>query len=148
MLAIKLAFLKNGTWRHALVLFLAALLTAGFWSSRMDWDPEMRLWRAIGDVSLVFMLHALVVGPLAKIWSATTVFRPWRRETGIWCALLALVHTLLVFDGWFRWDLMRSEASGVIGAEARRYPGLPQSHSQILRCAVTELDHRANKCWQ
>lgn len=93
--------------RHALVLCAAALLTVGFWSSRMDWDPEMRLWRAVGDASLVLMLHALIVGPLAKAWPTAARLRAWRRETGIWCAVLALIHTLLVFDGWFRWDLMR-----------------------------------------
>ena len=80
---------SNAAWRHVLVLGFAALLAIGFWSSRMDWDPTMRLWRAVGDVSLVLMLHALVVGPLAKIWPATTVFRTWRRETGIWAAITA-----------------------------------------------------------
>ena len=155
MSAIKLAFLENGTWRHALVLFLAALLAAGFWSSRMDWDPEMRLWRAIGDVSLVFMLHALVVGPLAKIWSATTVFRPWRRETGIWCALFALVHTLLVFDGWFRWDLMRMLGFDFIpelGRMARVEPGFGLSNlvglaglAWLLILCATSFDRAVKK---
>ena len=142
-------------WRHALVLFLAALLAAGFWSSRMDWDPEMRLWRAIGDVSLVFMLHALVVGPLAKIWSATTVFRPWRRETGIWCALLALVHTLLVFDGWFRWDLMRMlgfDFIPALGRVARVEPGFGLSNlvglvglAWLLILCATSFDRAVKK---
>ena len=40
----------------------------------MGWDPEMRLWRAVGDVSLVLMLHALAVEPLAKVWRASTGF--------------------------------------------------------------------------
>ena len=137
------------------MLGFAALLAIGFWSSRMDWDPTMRLWRAVGDVSLVLMLHALVVGPLAKIWPATTVFRTWRRETGIWAAITALVHTLLVFDGWFRWDLMRMlgfDFIAELGRVARIEPGFGLSNlvglvalAWLLILCATSFDRAIKK---
>ena len=137
------------------MLGVAALLTAGFWSSRMDWDPEMRLWRAVGDVSLVLMLHALLVGPLAKSWPASTRFRPWRRETGIWSAIFALIHTLLVFDGWFRWDLMRMlgfDFIAALGRTARIEPGFGLSNlvglvglAWLLILAATSFDRAVRK---
>lgn len=94
-------------WRHVSVLVVSAAVFAVFWFGRLDWSAEMRLWRAIGDASLILLLFALAVGPLARVWRPAEALLSWRRETGIWFAVLALAHTLLVFDGWFRWDLMR-----------------------------------------
>ena len=147
--------LRHGVGRHAVVLGVAVLLTAGFWISRMDWDPEMRLWRAIGDTSLVLMLHALIVGPMARVLPASRGFRPWRRETGIWTAILALVHTLLVFDGWFQWDLTRMLGFDFIeqlGRIARVEPGFGLSNlvgliglAWLLILAATSFDTAVRK---
>ena len=146
---------ESSFWRHALVFGVGVLLTAGFWSSRMDWDPEMRLWRAVGDTSLMLMLHALAVGPLAKAWPGSKVFRPWRRETGIWSAIFALIHTLLVFDGWFRWDLMRMlgfDYIAELGRVARVEPGFGLSNliglvglAWLLILASTSFDRAMRK---
>lgn len=122
---------SRGAVRHLTVLAVSVVLTAGFWFTRLDWDPEMRLWRAIGDASLLLLLHALLAGPLARVWPATTGFRSWRRETGIWSTGLALAHTVLVFDGWFRWDLLRMLGFDYIpqlGRLARIEPGFGLSN--------------------
>ncbi len=67
----------------------------------------MRLWRAIGDTSFILLLLLLLLGPMSRYSRALTKLLPWRRELGIWFAILAIAHTLLVLDGWVRWDWMR-----------------------------------------
>lgn len=96
------------TWlhRHALVAVLSVLVSFPFWMGRPNWDPEMRLWRAIGDGSFVLLFATLAIGPLARHWRVATRMLPWRRELGIWYTVLALVHTLLILDGWVRWEWM------------------------------------------
>lgn len=92
--------------RHGLALAIALILTAFFWLSRMDWDPEMRTWRAIGDASWLLLWFSLVVGPAARLWKGMKALVPWRREAGVWFGVLALAHGLLVWNGWARWDVM------------------------------------------
>ena len=93
--------------KHTVVMAISAALTLPFWYGRLDWDPEMRLWRAIGDASFVLLLLLLLLGPLSRYSLALARLLPWRRELGIWFAILAIAHTLLVLDGWVRWDWMR-----------------------------------------
>ena len=102
-----LMFIQNLLIRHLIVGLLALLLTLPFWFGRLDWDPEMRLWRAIGDGSFVLLFFTLAIGPVAKLWNPAARLVPWRRETGIWYGLLAFVHTYLIFSGWARWDWLR-----------------------------------------
>lgn len=142
--------MQSSAMRHVVVLGSAALLTAGFWATRMNWDQEMRLWRAVGDASLMLMLYSLMLGPMVRIWPAFVGFRLWRRETGIWSAILALIHTLLVFDGWFRWDLARMLGFDFImalGRTARVEPGFGLSNlvglvglAWLLILAATSFD--------
>ena len=88
-------------------MILSAALTLPFWYGRLDWDSEMRLWRAIGDASFMLLLLLLLLGPLSRYSRSLVKLLPWRRELGIWFAILAIAHTLLVLDGWVRWDWMR-----------------------------------------
>jgi len=97
----------NIYYRHAITAALSALITLPFWYGRLDWDVEMRLWRAIGDASFILLFLALALGPMARFSRAIASLLPWRRELGIWFTILALVHTLLVLNGWVRWDWMR-----------------------------------------
>ena len=99
---MKRVFLKN-----VIVGLCGALLSYAFWLTRPDWDPEMRFWRAVGDASLLLLYLALVVGPLARLWPRAGRLLVLRRELGIWFGVLALVHTVLILDGWARWDVMR-----------------------------------------
>ncbi len=120
----------------------SAAIFAVFWFSRLEWTAEMRLWRAVGDASLVLLLFALAAGPLARLWGAAEALISWRRETGIWFAILALVHTLLVFDGWFRWDLARMmgyELIPQLGRVARIEPGFGLSNLVGLVAVVLAL---------
>lgn len=93
--------------RHGTVAVLGVMLAGLFWSTRMQWDPEMRLWRGIGDASAMLLFVSLAIGPIARLWSPAAGLVPWRRELGIWFAVLALIHTLLVLNGWIRWEALR-----------------------------------------
>lgn len=97
----------SGWLRHVAVAAFAALATFLFWRSRMEWDPEMRLWKAVGDASFVLFALAMLVGPLAVLWRPAARALRWRRALGIWFALLALLHAYLVWDGWARWSFSR-----------------------------------------
>ncbi len=100
-------FRKKPLLRHVFAGALAAVAAYLFWLSRPEWDPEMRLWRAFGDAGFVFFFFVLVIGPLARLLPSARRLIPWRREIGIWFAILALTHAVLVFDGWAKWDVMR-----------------------------------------
>jgi methionine sulfoxide reductase heme-binding subunit len=112
--------------RHLIVGVLAFLLVLPFWYGRLNWDPEMRLWRAIGDSSVLLLFATMSMGPLARLWSPAARLLPWRRETGIWFGITAFVHTYLVLDGWVRWELARFfgyEFIPQLGRLARLEPG-------------------------
>lgn len=117
--------------RHLIVVCLAAAVSAPFWYGRLDWDPEMRLWRSVGDGSFLLLFLALAIGPATRIWPVLRPVLPWRRELGIWFAVLAIAHTLLVLDGWIRWDWMRFfgyEFLNQFGRYARVEPGFGLSN--------------------
>ena len=104
----------------------ACLLLLGFWASRPEWSPEMRLWKAVGDAAVVLLLVSLAIGPLARLWRPAGRLVPWRRQLGIWAAVVALAHSLLVIDGWARWSIRRFlgfEFIPQLGREARLEPG-------------------------
>ena len=112
--------------RNLGVLTLGTALTAAFWFGRMDWDPEMRTWRAFGDTSIVLLFASLTLGPLAKLSRPTARMLPWRRELGVWCTVTALVHAILVMMWWVDWDLgrlMGYEYIAELGRTARLEPG-------------------------
>lgn len=93
--------------RHLIVAGAAVVLSALFWAARPDWDAEMRLWKAVGDAAYVLLLATLVVGPLARLATPARSWLRWRRQLGIWFALTALLHAVLILNGWARWGLRR-----------------------------------------
>ena len=97
----------NTLQRHVIVGALAFGLALPFWYGRLDWDPEMRFWRAVGDSSFLLLIFTLAIGPLAKLKPGFAKWVPWRREAGIWFGLMAFFHTFLVWHGWARWDIWR-----------------------------------------
>jgi len=97
----------NTALKHLIVAIFSAAIALPFWYGRLDWDSEMRLWRTIGDASVILLLLVLLLGPLSRHIKPLTKWLHWRRELGIWFGILALAHTLLVLDGWVRWDWMR-----------------------------------------
>ena len=112
--------------RHVVVAALAAALVGLFWSTRPTWDGEMRLWKAVGDAAFVLLLIALTLGPAARLARPFTRLLPWRRQLGIWFALVAALHGVLVVHGWARWSLRRFlgyEMVPQLGREVRLEPG-------------------------
>lgn len=98
---------KNPVGRHAAAAVLAVLLVYIFWLSRPEWSPDMRLWRAVGDASFILLFAVLAVGPLARLWDNARGLLPWRRELGIWFAIMAAIHAFLIFQGWALWNITR-----------------------------------------
>lgn len=117
---------RSAIFRHASVAIASAALVAGFWLGRMDWDPEMRTWRAFGDASIMLLFITLALGPVVRLWRPIGRALPWRRETGVWSAITALVHAVLILDGWVDWEwgrLLGYEFIPQLSRVARIEPG-------------------------
>lgn len=128
--------------RNAGVVFLSALLFALFWFGRMEWDPGMRAWRAFGDTSILLLFASLALGPLARLWRPAARSLPWRRELGVWCAVMAVVHTILVLVWWVKWDwgrLLGYEFIPELGRTARMEPGFGLANLMGLVAVVWVL---------
>ena len=82
--------------RHLFAGLVAVLFVYLFWLSRPELSFNVRLWRALGDTAFSFLFITLIIGPLAKLWKPTLRLVSWRREAGIWFALLALSHFVRV----------------------------------------------------
>ncbi|MFP5335741.1 MAG: ferric reductase-like transmembrane domain-containing protein [Actinomycetes bacterium] len=112
--------------RHVGTSVLTLVLLLVFWASRPEWSPEMRLWRAVGDTAIVLLFASLALGPAARLSSRAGRLLPWRRPVGVWAALAAALHALLVLNGWARWSVRRLlgyEFLPELGREARLEPG-------------------------
>jgi len=97
----------NWKIRHLLVMILAAIGTYAFLESRASWS-EMHRWnRAVGDMSLVMIAVSMAIGPLSRLVPRLRTAIPWRREFGIYGVLLAIIHTVIILDGWVVWDFAR-----------------------------------------
>ena len=93
--------------RHSVVGLIGALLTYLFWLSRPELVAEMRFWRAVGDASLIFLYVTLALGPATRFLPSISMFLPYRRELGVWFGIFAIVHTIIIFDGWVQWDVFQ-----------------------------------------
>ncbi len=93
--------------RHLVMLLIAVLGSYAFYESRPQWSDMHRFNRAIGDMSLMLVALCMVIGPLARLFPKMRFAVPWRRESGIYGVLLAVVHTIIILAGWVQWDLIR-----------------------------------------
>ena len=112
--------------RHLGAAGIAVASFAAFWASRPQWSWDMRLWKAVGDAALVLLLLTMAIGPLARLWRKAGRALPFRRELGVWFAVVATVHTVLILNGWARWSmarLMGFEFVPQLGRTARMEPG-------------------------
>lgn len=138
--------------KHLIAVLLAGLLIYLFLASRPQWSLEHRIWRATGDASLILLYLALLAGPLARFWPkvAAPLLR-YRRELGIWSGLLALLHTILILDGWVRWDAMRFlgyEFVPELGRLARMEPGFGLSNLiGLVALAITLMLVATSSDW-
>lgn len=99
--------LRSARWRHVTTLVLAVLLVYLFGAVHGQWSPMHRWNRATADASLLLLTLTMVIGPVARLLPRLRLLVPLRREFGIYTVLLALIHTLIIFDGWLEWDLAR-----------------------------------------
>lgn len=125
--AAAVAVRRRQRWvRHGVAAVTAGGLVGLFWWSRPAWVPEMRLWKAVGDASYVLLIVTLAAGPLAKLMPRLRGLTKWRRQLGIWFAVTAIVHSVLILNGWARWSLrsfLGYEFVPHLGREARMEPG-------------------------
>ena len=91
--------------RHLIVGLIGAVLIYLFWLSRPEWTAEMRFWRAVGDGSLILLYLTMALGPATRFLPRVSILLPYRRELGIWFGIFAIVHTIIILDGWARWDV-------------------------------------------
>ena len=103
----KLKIKNNLLTHHLLVGSAAVSLVLVFWLAHWEWHDDMRLWRAFGDAGYSLLFVTLIVGPLSKLWPRTNFLLSWRREVGIWFAVMAVTHGLLIANGWANWDVAK-----------------------------------------
>ncbi len=72
-----------------------------------DWGVAHAFWRAWAHAAFIFLFLALIIGPSAKLWHPFSRFISWRRELGIWFAILSTVHGYVIWDRWAQWDIQR-----------------------------------------
>jgi methionine sulfoxide reductase heme-binding subunit len=83
--------------RHAIVSVIVFIILFVFWLSRPELIGASRFWKAFGDGAFVLLAITLMIGPLAKLFPLKFAkFISWRRETGIWTALIAMMHNATI----------------------------------------------------
>jgi sulfoxide reductase heme-binding subunit YedZ len=95
----RLKMKNNSLTRHLLIGSIAIFITFVFWLFHYEWNEDMRLWRAIGDSGYSLLFVTLIIGPLSKLWPRTNFLLSWRREVGIWFAVMAITHGILIVNG-------------------------------------------------
>jgi len=101
--------------RHLGVAVLSALLVYLFYQSYFawgvepamwpDWGEDHPFWRAWAHAAFVLLFLILIISPAAMLWKPLKRFISWRRELGIWFAVLSLGHGYAIWDRWARWDV-------------------------------------------
>lgn len=102
----------------------------------------MRLWKALGDASLVLLYTTLATGALARLRLPGGRLVRYRRELGIWFALFGFLHAWLILDGWPRWDLARFlgyEFIPELGRLVRLEPGFGLANLMGVAAGVIAL---------
>lgn len=72
-----------------------------------DWGADHPFWRAWAHAAFVLLFLALILSPASTLWPFVQRFVPWRRELGLWFAVLALGHGYAIWDRWAKWDVAR-----------------------------------------
>ena len=100
---------KPALLRHVLIIGTSVLTGYLLLASRAEWSEMHRYNRALGDLSLLLIVAAMAIGPLARLSSAPFLRKlmPYRRELGIYAVLAATVHTIIILIGWVELDFAR-----------------------------------------
>ncbi len=91
--------------RHTIMAVISVALFYVVWYLNPTWSPDMRLWKSFGGAAFMLLWFSLLIGPLSKIYSPILKIVSWRREAGIWLAIVSSVHGFLILNGWARWSL-------------------------------------------
>lgn len=105
--------------RHLVMAAIALALAGAAWALYSSWSADMRLWKSLGVSAIGLLWWAIIIGPLARLLPRLSGLVPWRREAGIWFALVSALHGYLVWDGWARWDV-----AGLLGYQFSPESGL------------------------
>ncbi len=70
-----------------------------------DWGQDHPFWRAWAHAAFVLLFLTLILSPASTLWRPVKRLLPWRRELGIWFAVLSLGHAYAIWDRWARWDV-------------------------------------------
>jgi len=107
---------RNVFLRHVFVGCVAIVIVSLLWLSYIPISGSgPGLWRAFADSAFIFLFITLLIGPLTVLWEPALKFLRWRREFGIWFAILALSHGTLVAGGLFDWNVIGTFSQGGIG---------------------------------
>lgn len=102
--------------RHTLAGSLAAVIVTLLWFSHLEQSgSQAALWRAFADTAFIFLFITLIIGPLTVLWNPALRILKWRREFGIWFAILAFCHGFLVVSGLFKWNIISTLSQGGLG---------------------------------
>ncbi|MCP1676999.1 sulfoxide reductase heme-binding subunit YedZ [Natronocella acetinitrilica] len=95
------------TSRHIFTVLVAALLVYVFGLVHEQWSPMHRWNKATADAAFVLLTFTMLIGPVARLCPALRRLIPLRREAGIYAIGLAIIHTVIILDGWVEWDFAR-----------------------------------------
>lgn len=93
--------------QHATVGISSLIVCLILVQTRNDLEPLHSWNRAFADVSLFMLGIVLLMGPLSYFYKPLQKQIVWRRTLGIWSAIYALLHTIVILDGWVEWNLER-----------------------------------------
>lgn len=93
-LLVYLFYLSYGTWGVEVSLF-------------PDWGADHPFWRAWAHAAFILLFLTLIISPVATLSHFFRRFLSWRRELGIWFAVLSAGHAYAIWDRWARWDIAR-----------------------------------------
>lgn len=109
--------ISNTVFRHITVGAFSTLLVYLFYLSYSSWGVEVTLfpdwgadhpfWRAWAHAAFILLFLTLILSPAAKLWDPIRRFIIWRREFGIWFAILSFGHGYAIWDRWAQWDVAR-----------------------------------------
>ncbi len=99
--------LRTARRRHIFTILLSALLVYLFGIVHGQWSDMHRWNKAAADASFLLLTATMAIGPVARLWPRLRSVVPLRRELGVYAIVLALIHTLIIFDGWIEWDFAR-----------------------------------------
>lgn len=93
----------------SLLLVYLFYLSYGAWGVKPalwpDWGADHPYWRSWAHAAFVLLFLTLVIGPAAKLWRPLKRFLSWRRELGIWFALMGIGHAWAMWDRWAQQDI-------------------------------------------